>query len=139
LVPVIPALAQYQYDYTRETFTSVTASGFTNAPAVGKCHHRRRLALVSTPRQRHHNGVAVFWHVRQLTGFSFEDLAGSSVLASQDNITATSAGALSLLKEGDPWRGVARRELCFWGRVREYFYIWPEDLSAMLARLGARR
>jgi len=26
-----------------------------------------------------------------------------------------------------------------WGRVCEYFYISPEDLSAMLARLGARR
>jgi hypothetical protein len=25
-----------------------------------------------------------------------------------------------------------------WGRVCEYFYISPEDLSAMLARLGAR-
>jgi hypothetical protein len=26
-----------------------------------------------------------------------------------------------------------------WGRVCEYFHISPEDLSAMLARLGARR
>jgi hypothetical protein len=26
-----------------------------------------------------------------------------------------------------------------WGRVCEYFYISPDDLSAMLARLGARR
>jgi hypothetical protein len=26
-----------------------------------------------------------------------------------------------------------------WGRVCEHFYIRPEDLSAMLARLGARR
>jgi hypothetical protein len=26
-----------------------------------------------------------------------------------------------------------------WGRVCEYFYISPEDLSAMLARLGARK
>jgi hypothetical protein len=26
-----------------------------------------------------------------------------------------------------------------WGRVCEYFYIAPEALSAMLARLGARR
>lgn len=26
-----------------------------------------------------------------------------------------------------------------WGRVCEYFYISPEDLSAMLAKLGARR
>lgn len=26
-----------------------------------------------------------------------------------------------------------------WGRVCEHFYISPEDLSAMLARLGARR
>jgi hypothetical protein len=25
-----------------------------------------------------------------------------------------------------------------WGRVCEYFYITPEDLSLMLARLGAR-
>ena len=25
-----------------------------------------------------------------------------------------------------------------WGRVCEYFYIDPKDLSAMLARLGAR-
>jgi hypothetical protein len=25
-----------------------------------------------------------------------------------------------------------------WGRVCEYFYISPEDLSAMLARFGAR-
>jgi hypothetical protein len=26
-----------------------------------------------------------------------------------------------------------------WGRVCEYFYISPEALSAMLARLGARK
>lgn len=26
-----------------------------------------------------------------------------------------------------------------WGRVCEHFYISPEDLSGMLARLGARR
>jgi hypothetical protein len=26
-----------------------------------------------------------------------------------------------------------------WGRVCEHFYISPEDLSAMLARLGARK
>jgi hypothetical protein len=26
-----------------------------------------------------------------------------------------------------------------WGRVCEYFYISPEELSEMLARLGARR
>jgi hypothetical protein len=26
-----------------------------------------------------------------------------------------------------------------WGRVCEHFYIAPEDLSAMLARLGARK
>ena len=26
-----------------------------------------------------------------------------------------------------------------WGRVDEYFYINPEDLSLMLARLGARK
>jgi hypothetical protein len=26
-----------------------------------------------------------------------------------------------------------------WGRVCEYFYISPEELSQMLARLGARR
>jgi hypothetical protein len=26
-----------------------------------------------------------------------------------------------------------------WGRVCEHFYITPEDLSEMLARLGARR
>ena len=26
-----------------------------------------------------------------------------------------------------------------WGRVCEYFYISPEDLSAMLARFGARK
>lgn len=26
-----------------------------------------------------------------------------------------------------------------WGRVCEYFYISPEELSSMLARLGARK
>lgn len=26
-----------------------------------------------------------------------------------------------------------------WGRVCEYFYISPEELSSLLARLGARR
>jgi hypothetical protein len=26
-----------------------------------------------------------------------------------------------------------------WGRVCEHFYISPEELSAMLARLGARK
>jgi hypothetical protein len=29
--------------------------------------------------------------------------------------------------------------LMLWGRVCEYFYISPEDFSAMLARLGARK
>ncbi|HEX6638757.1 MAG TPA: hypothetical protein VF033_13955 [Steroidobacteraceae bacterium] len=34
-------------------------------------------------------------------------------------------------------RGVPTAML--WGRVCEHFYMTPEDLSAMLARLGARR
>jgi hypothetical protein len=36
-------------------------------------------------------------------------------------------------------RGRGVPTVMLWGRVCEHFYISPEDLSAMLARLGARR
>jgi len=58
----------------------------------------------------------------------------------RDGLTREERVVLHVLNEirkerGD--RNVPTAMLC--GRVCEYFYISPEDLSALLARLGARR
>ena len=58
----------------------------------------------------------------------------------RDGLTREERVVLHVLKEtqrelGD--RNVPTAMLC--GRISEYFYMSPEDLSAMLARLGARK
>ncbi len=58
----------------------------------------------------------------------------------RDGLTREERVVLYMLHETQKERGdrnVATAML--WGRVCEYFYISPEDLSLMLARLGARK
>ena len=58
----------------------------------------------------------------------------------RDGLTREERVVLFVLHEAQkerPGRNVPTAML--WGRVCEYFYISPEDLSAMLARLGAMR
>ena len=58
----------------------------------------------------------------------------------RDGLTREERIVLYVLNETQKERG--GREVptvMLWGRVCEHFYISPEDLSAMLARLGARK
>jgi hypothetical protein len=58
----------------------------------------------------------------------------------RDGLTREERVVLSVLHETQKERG--GRDVpttMLWGRVCEHFYISPEDLSAMLARLGARQ
>jgi hypothetical protein len=53
--------------------------------------------------------------------------------------TVRSAGRLLRIDEAAAIEVDDGTRSVLWGRVCEHFYISPEDLSAMLARLGARR
>ena len=58
----------------------------------------------------------------------------------RDGLTREERVVLYVLHETQKERG--GRDVpttMLWGRVCEHFYISPEDLSAMLARLGARK
>lgn len=58
----------------------------------------------------------------------------------RDGLTRKERVVLYVLHETQKERG--GRDVpttMLWGRVCEHFYISPEDLSAMLARLGARK
>jgi hypothetical protein len=58
----------------------------------------------------------------------------------RDGLTREERVVLYVLHETQKERG--GRDVpttMLWGRVCEHFYIRPEDLSAMLARLGARK
>jgi hypothetical protein len=58
----------------------------------------------------------------------------------RDGLTRRERVVLTVLHEVQKERGDRNVPTSMlWGRVCEYFYISPEDLSAMLARLGARR
>jgi hypothetical protein len=58
----------------------------------------------------------------------------------RDGLTREERIVLWVLHETQKERGGAYVPTpMLWGRVCEHFYISPEDLSAMLARLGARR
>lgn len=58
----------------------------------------------------------------------------------RDGLTREERIVLWVLHETQKERGDANVPTpMLWGRVCEHFYISPEDLSAMLARLGARR
>ncbi len=58
----------------------------------------------------------------------------------RDGLTREERVVLHVLAEAQKERGGRNVPTAMlWGRVCEHFYITPEDLSAMLARLGARR
>jgi hypothetical protein len=58
----------------------------------------------------------------------------------RDGLTREERVVLHVLREAQTERGGRNVPTAMlWGRVCEYFYISPEDLSLMLARLGARR
>ena len=58
----------------------------------------------------------------------------------RDGLTHRERVVLHVLHETQKERGGRNVPTAMlWGRVCEHFYISPEDLSAMLARLGARR
>jgi hypothetical protein len=57
----------------------------------------------------------------------------------RDGLTREERVVLYVLHETQKERGGRNvPTTMLWGRVCEHFYISPEDLSAMLARLGAR-
>jgi hypothetical protein len=58
----------------------------------------------------------------------------------RDGLTRRERVVLYVLRQTQAERGDRNVPTAMlWGRVCEHFYISPEDLSAMLARLGARR
>ena len=58
----------------------------------------------------------------------------------RDGLTRKERVVLHVLHETQKERGGRNVPTAMlWGRVCEYFYITPEELSEMLARLGARR
>jgi hypothetical protein len=58
----------------------------------------------------------------------------------RDGLTREERVVLYVLHETQKERGGRNvPTTMLWGRVCEHFYISPEDLSAMLARLGARK
>jgi hypothetical protein len=58
----------------------------------------------------------------------------------RDGLTRRERIVLSVLREAQKERGDYNVPTpMLWGRVCERFYISPEDLSAMLARLGANK
>jgi hypothetical protein len=58
----------------------------------------------------------------------------------RDGLTREERVVLYVLHETQKERGDRNVPTAMlWGRVCEHFYISPNDLSAMLARLGARR
>jgi hypothetical protein len=58
----------------------------------------------------------------------------------RDGLTRKERIVLKVLHETQRERGDMNvTTAMLWGRVCEYFYISPEELSSLLARLGARR
>ncbi|HEX6998589.1 MAG TPA: hypothetical protein VF322_10620 [Gammaproteobacteria bacterium] len=58
----------------------------------------------------------------------------------RDGLTQKERVVLHVLRETQKERGGRYVPTAMlWGRVCEHFWISPEDLSAMLARLGARK
>jgi hypothetical protein len=58
----------------------------------------------------------------------------------RDGLTRKERIVLQVLHETQQERGDRNVPTpMLWGRVCEHFYISPEELTAMLARLGARR
>lgn len=58
----------------------------------------------------------------------------------RDGLTRMERVVLHVLRETQAERGGQRvPTTMLWGRVCEHFYISPEELSELLARLGARK
>ena len=58
----------------------------------------------------------------------------------RDGLTREERIVLYVLRETQKERGGSNVPTAMlWGRVCEHFYISPEELTAMLARLGARK
>lgn len=58
----------------------------------------------------------------------------------RDGLTREERVVLHVLDQTERERGGRHVPTAMlWGRVCEHFYISPEDLAAMLARLGARK
>lgn len=58
----------------------------------------------------------------------------------RDGLTAKERVVLYVLQEAQRERGDRNVPTAMlWGRVCEHFYISPEELSELLARLGARK
>jgi hypothetical protein len=58
----------------------------------------------------------------------------------RDGLTREERVVLYVLSEAQKERGGRNvPTTMLWGRVCQYFYIGPEELTAMLARLGARK
>ncbi len=58
----------------------------------------------------------------------------------RDGLTREERVVLYVLHQTQKERGDRNvPTIMLWGRVCEYFYISPEELSSMLARLGARK
>jgi hypothetical protein len=58
----------------------------------------------------------------------------------RDGLTREERVVLHVLRQAQAERGGRNVPTAMlWGRICEHFYISPDDLSAMLARLGARR
>jgi hypothetical protein len=65
---------------------------------------------------------------------------GQNIADVRDGLNRRERVVLHVLHETQRERGGRNvPTVMLWGRVCEYFYISPEELSQMLARLGARR
>ena len=68
------------------------------------------------------------------------DVDNTTLADVRDGLTREERVVLWVLHETQKERGGRNVPTAMlWGRVCEHFYISPEDLSAMLARLGARK
>ena len=73
-------------------------------------------------------------------GRSTTESPNDAIADVRDGLTRQERVVLYVLSQAQKERGDRNVPTAMlWGRVCEHFYISPEDLSAMLARLGARR
>lgn len=69
-----------------------------------------------------------------------DDAPEDSLPDVRDGLTGKERRVLQVLRETQAERGDRYVPTAMlWGRVCEHFYISPEELSELLARLGARR
>ena len=82
-----------------------------------------------------------YWFQKAVMSESTEPKAPLDVLPDvRDGLTREERVVLYVLHETQKERGGRNVPTAMlWGRVCEHFYISPEELSEMLARLGARK